>query len=145
LVLVAIGLVLRPFVTLNAIVTNFGAAFQSDAWSALTTPGGVSFHPLWAPLIVSELLWNVFNLFFSVLLIFLFFRHRRSFPWLMIGMLVLPVLVQIADASVLPYLPTISELEARSRKLLAARTVVQGLIWIPYLVRSRRVRATFIR
>jgi transglutaminase-like putative cysteine protease len=145
LVLLAIGLVFRPLFILNNIVTNFGTSFQADAWSTLTTPGGVSFHPLWAPLIVSELLWNVFDLFFSMLLIFLFFRHRRSFPWLMIGMLVLAVLAQIADASAAPYLPTVSEPEARAGRLLAARAVVQGLIWIPYLLRSRRVRATFIR
>jgi hypothetical protein len=145
LILIGIGMVLRPPVQLFHIVTNFSESFEADTWAALTNPGAAAFHPLWAPVITSELLLNLFILVFSILLAALFFQRRRSFPPLMIALIALTLVGAAADAAALEFLPPLDEAVRRSTQAQVARSAVGALIWIPYFVLSKRVRATFVR
>jgi len=75
LILVAIGLILRPFILLHADVTVFQIIFHMDRWQNLTQVGQPAYHPYWMPVLLFELLYNSLAAVFAALLIFLFFSR----------------------------------------------------------------------
>jgi hypothetical protein len=93
------------------------------------------------------LLWSIFLLrnivVFAALLVlnWLFYSERKSFPRAMIayllGLIVLGILQCFVDAAFVP------DQAVRANFSLALR-VLHAAIWIPYYLRSRRVKATFI-
>ena len=74
LILLAIGLVLTPLRTLVFLGKNFYPIFTTGAWSVLTTPGTKAYHPLWAPVLIFELVGNLVLIVFSVIVAVSFFR-----------------------------------------------------------------------
>jgi hypothetical protein len=87
------------------------------------------------------------NLIFVIVLIglnYLFFKRRRSFPSFMILYFVFQLLVTIADTVVAhSVLPSVALSSASGVRL--ARSIIPVCIWVPYLLRSRRVKVTFVR
>jgi hypothetical protein len=133
LALVGVGFCLAPLRILRD-VTQHARVLQSDTWAVLTTPGTAAYHPLWAPIILGEIVVNVGLLSVSVLAIYLFFKKRRAFPRVAIGLLVAGVTIPVAAAQV----------DADDIRGLGQATV-GAAIWIPYFLRSKRVRATFVQ
>ena len=142
LVPVAIGLVISPFIIGRALI-DLAGAMSADTWAALTTFGGASYHALWAPLLLVELVANLGQLVFAVLLLVLFFQRRTCFPKLMIGFYVASAVLQGADLMMSSLVPAISVTEKEYGTLV--RVIVTSAIWSAYLFRSRRVKATFVR
>lgn len=142
LLLLAVGLTLRPFV-FGAQLLQLADAVSIDKWAALTTYGSSHYNALWAPLLLFELAVNSMQLVFSLLLLVLFFRRRSSFPRAAILILFASVVLVMGDlmlASLLPTISTTSEDIAR-----VVRTALGAIIWSAYLLRSRRVKSTFAR
>ncbi len=145
LVLVAIGLFLRPVLRLYVLQQDW-TCFTVGRWYDLTNPSGALYNPLWAPyqfyLIISSLLVAAA----SVLLVILFFQHRRRFPALFIGLLVLDALSVIATVIFTRALSTQTEQSVGTDVPGAVTQAVVGCsVWIPYMLSSRRVRNTFDR
>ena len=59
LVLPFLGLVLAPLLVLATLMRDLVPAFDAPTWSALTTPGGPAYHPMWAPYLIVSLAVNV--------------------------------------------------------------------------------------
>jgi Protein of unknown function (DUF2569) len=138
LIMMAIGLVLAPFVILtNTVSTNV---------RILTTQRYQQFlegHPALHGMILFEIITNF--IFVAVLagLNYLFFKKKRSFPTFMILYLAFQLVVTIAD-TVLAYvvLPSVASSSPSIVRLL--RSILPVCLWIPYLLRSRRVKVTFV-
>jgi hypothetical protein len=145
LVLVAIGLVVRPVTLVVHVVTGYEVVFQADAWASMTSPGGASYHPIWSVVLLGELLGNIGLLVFSILLLVVFFRRNRIFPKLAMAYFAFAVLFIGADAAVLPMLPNVTDEILQDGYQEFFQACIQALIWIPYMARSRRVHATFVR
>jgi transglutaminase-like putative cysteine protease len=145
LVLVAIGVFIRPVGVLVQMVTLFTLAFQADKWAILTNPESGAFSPLWAPFITGELIMNLFFFVYSVLLIVLFVRRKRNFPMLFVGMLLAAVIGLTLDAGATALLPSTDAEDLQASRNVALRAAMQAAIWVPYCIRSRRVKATFVR
>jgi hypothetical protein len=79
-ILVAIGVVFSPFLCLKSIYQTYRDVFSTEAWGILTTPGTDIYHPMWAPLIIVELIGNLALGIAWVYAAFLLFKRRRSFP-----------------------------------------------------------------
>ena len=79
LILVAIGLCVQPLILVKTL-SESSTAFVPDTWRVLTTPGSPAFHPLWAPLLIGEVVVNVALLVWSAVLLYQFFRARRALP-----------------------------------------------------------------
>lgn len=144
LVLVAIAVVLQPLLRL-ASLSSFSSVFSVASWQSLTTPGGSSYHPMWAPALLFELSGAVVLGTAAILQAVLFFQKRRAFPRVFILLLAATAAESLVDLILIQPLPSI-ELAARleaSRELF--RAVVACGIWIPYMLRSVRVSATFTR
>lgn len=143
LIVVGIGLVVAPVRIAVACVQTYVPLFQNGAWQLLTTPGTGTYHPLWAPVLLGELLVNLGFFAAFLVLIFLFVRRARMFPRLYIAVLALNLAFLFVDALLLDSLAA-----SGSQTETVWTPLLQGLasaaIWIPYMLRSRRVRNTFV-
>lgn len=144
LYLVAVGVCLTP-IRIAAETMRGLRPFEPVTWHAVTTPGTRAYHPLFGPLIVGELVTNAALLIWAGALAYLFFAKRRSFPIVMIAFLIARVVFQAADLGVALMIPaTAASIGPGTYAALAAGVLV-ALIWVPYFLTSRRVKATFVR
>ena len=108
-------------------------------------PQGASYHPLYGPLLILELLGNTLLLGLNLLVICLFFKKRRAFPNLYITLLLCNVALLILNDVGCAMIPSIASAANGKSHAEAIRGVFQALIWCLYFVKSRRVKATFIK
>ncbi len=145
LVLVAIGLVLRPFSSLLVLGENW-ASFSAGSWFDLTNPSGAFYNPLWAPYHFHVILSSLAIAAASVLLLVLFFQRRRRFPALFIGLLAFEAAAVVANVV---FTRALSGQTDQSVGADLPRAIPQALvgcaIWIPYMLSARRVKNTFDR
>jgi hypothetical protein len=145
LILVAFILLRAPIAVL---VTLFRAVFpllQHDTWAALTTKGTESYHPLWAPLIISELIVNLAFLALALIVLVLFFRRKRSFSRFVIILYLAHLAWEVCLTLVLRQIPAMASEPATSSLVGVIGLALGCAIWIPYFLVSKRVRATFTR
>ena len=144
LVLVGIGLLISPIRLLILTWSIFAPIILEGYWAVLTTPGSEVYHPMWAPLLVVELVANVALIFTAICLIILFFMRSRSFPrvytWMAVLSLLFIVLDMFATKLILPDEPLLDPGTARE----LGRAIFTVAIWVPYMHRSKRVKNTFV-
>ena len=145
LVLPLIGLIVTPIRVGLGVVTDLLPALQPEVWSGLTVPGSAAYHPLWAPAILFEVGANVVLIAFSLALLWLFLRKSARVPSLMVFWFLTIVGVQIVDLMLISQIPAVAEQGNAQSLGELARSVLGAAIWIPYFLRSRRVRNTFVR
>lgn len=138
LIFVALGLVVSPF---RILYTLFGADLPV-LLGAKYQPY-LAQHPALEGLLVFEVITNIV-LFTAVLsLLFLFFKKKKGFPTYMIIYLVLQFVVVFGDIVATHTLfPSANQTTAYGE---VSRTFIGAMIWIPYFLVSRRVKATFVR
>lgn len=145
LYLVAVGVVLNP-VRLSVLVgRDLLPAFSSQTWSVLTTPGTAVYHPLWAPLLIGELVGNLVFIVFALVVAVTFFQKRRAFPGLISVFLMANMIFVAGDyfvANMIPFVKGQGDVGA-TRELI--RSVIACAIWVPYFRVSKRVQGTFVR
>lgn len=143
LILPAIGVTLQPV----RILIDFSqtlSAYSTDTWAALTTPGGQSYHPAWAPLLLGELGFNLAMIVFSLLLVIMFYQKRRIVPRFYISLAIAGILIQLVDLTAAEQMPiTMDQDHSKDWKKLF-RSVLQAMIWGSYFLVSKRVKSTFL-
>jgi uncharacterized protein DUF2569 len=137
----AIGLVLTPIVLLKGLVELL-PVLDPEIWQQLTEPGSDAYHPLWATVVIYELLANVGFLVFTLWLGFLFVRKSSRAPSVFITWLAINLAIQLIDLLLIAQIPAIAGESVASVGEIV-RAVIQAIIWIPYFLRSERVRNTF--
>ena len=142
LVLIAIRLIISPIFQAAHILRSL-RSFGLWRWEALTSPGGTAYHPAWAPLLILELFGEMSILILTILVLVLFLQRRRVVPVLFIALLLASLVFVVGDMIGLQIIKTIPETTKTLllRNLLAA--IIGCAIWIPYMLLSRRVKATF--
>lgn len=145
LFLPALGLIATPFVIAFGFYKDLLPAFAPDVWNTLTNPNSAAYNSLWGPLIVYEVLINLALFIFTLWLSWNFFTKSRRVPKLFVIWL-----AAIAGTRILDYLLTY-QIPAMAGKPVdpadvrdLARSFVNAAIWIPYFLRSKRVKNTFI-
>ncbi|HEU5397424.1 MAG TPA: DUF3857 domain-containing protein [Verrucomicrobiae bacterium] len=144
LILVGLGLIISPI----RILIQVGRASQNFSlwrWHGLTQPGGVSYNPLWAPLLTFELLGQITLIIVALMLLVLFFQRRRVFPRWFIALQLLNALFVLGDMVGVHFLGISSAATMAIRTRNIASVLVGCSIWIPYMLVSQRVKATFVR
>lgn len=151
LLLVGLAVILRPFLALAGLGSLLAPYVTNpQIWQFFTTPGGQFYSPLWQPIFLYEIALNTMVLVFSLVLLVLFFTKRKTFPPVYIGVLAAVAVGGLVDVGLVSLVPEESFPEnVRSQGLPGAREAVQNvvtaLIWIPYLILSKRVQSTFRR
>ncbi len=141
LILVAIGVALRPLL-LGATIWQNAAAYSATNWLELTTPTSERYHPLWAPVLIGELLANIGLLGFAIIVLILFIQRRRTFRRFFIATLWLSAVVVALDCAVVWQLPVDAALPEETFRE-SIRTSVNAVLWSLYALKSRRVNNTF--
>ena len=145
LILVAIGIVVTPFRIIILMMTTYPEIFSTDVWEVLTTQGSDVYSPLWAPIIIGEILFNIGLLFAWFYLAYLFFTKRCTFPKWYIGIAIFSLIFIAADTFAIKLVfPDEPLLDPDTIKELM-RSVITVVIWVPYMLVSKRVKATFTK
>jgi hypothetical protein len=144
LILVALGLLLNPLRLCMSLVVTFPPILIDGTWGSLTTPGSEYYSPLWGPLLLVEIIVNLFMVAVSLYLAYLFFTKKEEFPTWYAGLALFSLVFVLVDA----YLVTmiLPEIPMFDYETITALIPALGslLIWTPYLFLSQRSKETFI-
>ena len=144
LILVAIGLILAPIRLLVVFFKDLLPALSADSWSRLTTPGTEAYHPLWAPLLLFEILGNCVFIVSPIIIAIFFFQKRRFVPRLIIVLLLANLVFVAIDYFAADLIPFIAAQEDIGSLVELIRVLIACAIWVPYFLVSKRVKGTFI-
>lgn len=125
--------------------SEYAPIFENGVWENLTTPGTGAYHYLWGPLIVYEIVGNLFFAIGAIVLVVLFFTKNHRFPLLMIGFLVLNPVFVILDHFLGNLIPFVADMGDTESYAEIGRAVIGAMIWVPYFMVSKRVKNTFVK
>jgi len=143
LILIGLGLVIsfgRIFYTIFLDVQYF----DKKLWE--TVLGSFSIEDVSVFMLLSfELLVNTLMLIYNGLLLILFFKKRNIFPRLMIICLTVSAVFITVDTLVAfsVYPDTFTAEDKSTSYMQIGRSIISSIIWITYLVYSKRVKETF--
>ncbi|HVU34536.1 MAG TPA: DUF3857 domain-containing protein [Opitutaceae bacterium] len=146
LILVGIGVTVRPLYLLMALGPSFRLAVNHPGWVALTDSESTHYLAGFAPLVCGEAFFNALLLVWSCVLVVQFYRKRSSFPRTLAAYLLTLVawltVHQIAMAYVNRNVPKMASATSDLRTVVGVW--IMAAVWVPYLYNSRRVRVTFV-
>jgi hypothetical protein len=145
LVLVGVGVVISPIKLAITVLPTFVSLFRDGTWRALTTPGSDLYNPLWVPLLAGEITYNLALFIAVVLLNVFFFSKHRFFPHLYIGVVASSLIFLPLDSWLVSLVLKQSHAFDEETVTNLIRAAVGAAIWIPYMLKSQRVKATFTR
>ena len=133
LILVAFGLAVSPFISLHGIYTDL-RLLHGVRYQAL-----LAVRPGLGGLLLFEAATNTIVLTALIALNFLFYLKKKAFPVWIIAFLAFQLVVILIDHSLtLRFNPSAGPAGV-------VRALIAALIWIPYYLRSKRVKQTFVR
>jgi hypothetical protein len=140
--LVTIQHLTRPIAFAINLINSGGPILNITTWRSLTDPDGTAYHPYWASTLYFETLANMLGLVFSGVLIVLFFKKRAVWRYCYIALVAFVIIVGVIDIWLMQQIPVTKSAVGGSMRGLAG-TIGASLIWVPYCLVSRRVKATF--
>ena len=144
LILVGIGVVLSPIRILAFCVSTYAPIFSDGTWGALTTPSSEAYTPYFGALLICEIVLNATFLVVSFYLIYLFFTKHYLFPKFFIAFIIFLLVFILLDTWIVNLIfPEESMFDPETAEEIG-RILGAALIWIPYMLISKRVKATFV-
>lgn len=143
LYIVGIGVVLNPILYVYTIAQSV-SVLSYDVWRLITTPGTEVYHPMLAPLIVFELVTTVGFLVLSIAVAIYFFQKRKILPKLIITFLLSNLAFCVIDFLWVNSITLSVSLGADYLINWVYRTAIACLIYVPYFLKSKRVKGTFV-
>jgi len=142
LILVAISNIIRPLAYLHAFFIDSKAMLNKIAWDRVTLPTSPHYYYLWKPALIFESSAGIIGLCLSSALLVIFFQKRAAYPRWAIVLLAYAFVTGLIDCLFIFNIPTLSSLHEKEARNVFT-TLIAIAIWIPYLLLSKRVRATF--
>ena len=149
LILVAFSLFLSLLAPLM-FISELTYIFEPGVWSFFTDPASEGYHSMFSYLIYFEVFANLTLFVFSIILVILFFKKKSVFPQYLIVFIIVGLFALITDAILANLIfssypadwglniPIDVHISSIGGVLLYAA------VWIPYMVKSIRVKKTFV-
>jgi hypothetical protein len=145
LLLPALGLIVTPLVIAFGFYKDLLPALTPAVWNAVTDPDSAAYNTWWGPLIVYEVLINLALFIFTLWLLWNFFTRSRRVPTLFVIWLAVTAGTRIVDYMLTSHIPAMADKPPDPADLRdLVRSIVGAAIWIPFFLRSKRVKNTFI-
>jgi hypothetical protein len=123
----------------------YSDVFSNGNFYILTTPGTDAYNILWMPLLIGEMLINIILVAARLFIVFLFFSKKRNFPKWYIGILIFSLIFIVLDAFVIKLILPDEPIFGPDTIKEFSKTLLSALIWIPYMLMSKRVKLTFVK
>ena len=144
LILIGFGLIIGPIRQIIALSSGYKPYLDTDLFERLTTPSSSSYIPNFKFLFYGEIIVSIFLILLSFYLLFLFFTKSKKFPKNYIFISLFIILYIPVDAFlVTTVVPNANVVDGEMVKSFF-QTLISGAIWIPYMMKSERVKNTFI-
>lgn len=144
LIFPTIIMLISPFKITYDFYQSFLPILKPDLWLALTNSQSTTYNPSLALLLSWEIVFNVIWLALTIWLAFLFFTKRRELPRMYISWLGLSCVLQMTDIFLGSFVPSVAEQQDGGAYTELAKSAISAAIWIPYFLKSKRVKNTFI-
>ncbi|MEM1442324.1 MAG: DUF2569 domain-containing protein, partial [Verrucomicrobiota bacterium] len=141
LILPAIGAFISPVFFLIVIVAAI-REYDDATWQQLTTPGEASYHALWEPTLIFEVVSDTAFFPLSILVLILFVKKHYLLPRLMVFTYAVVLLVSIIQYALIYACTENSEVRSEYLDVLN-KSILPVVIWVPYFLVSVRVASTF--
>lgn len=143
LILVCIGMFLSTLQLIVQFFNTYLPIFTNGSWRYLTDSSSPDYNALIPPAIIIEMLINTGLAITTIVLIVLFFQKSKLFPKLYIGVRIfVPIFLLVDSIAINAIMKEATLLSGEQVKELFY-TIIPAAIWIPYMIKSRRVKATF--
>lgn len=143
LILVGIGLIVSP-VRIVAIEFTILSLFFDGTWSAISNSASEFYNPLLGIIIPLEFVLNMAFIFGFIYLVYLFFSKSSIFPRWFVSLYAANLAFIFLDAAVVKLAVPDQPLFDPDTTKEFARSLAACCVWIPYMLKSKRVKATFI-
>lgn len=127
-----------------SIFVNIIPIYESEVWETLTDPSSVVYDPLWKPLIIFETVGNIISMLLILLILVLLYAKKSMLPKVVIGMMIYNILLVAVDYSLMQQISLVDQIEDANSTKEISRSILYACVWIPYFLRSKRVRNTFV-
>jgi len=147
LILVAINLVIHPLLYIYYLFTTYLPIFTEGKWQLLTSQNSDYYIPGIGAGLIFEVVFHFLFLIFSIYLLLFLFEKNKRFPKLCIIYLISVLVYGIIDyAIVQSIVQTTPSLAGQfSDNTGLGRNVISALVWVPYMLKSKLVKATFVK
>lgn len=143
--LLFVGLVVLKIVGVGLLIAStFLPLFRDGTWQTLTQPGSPTYHPLWKSVLLFELAGNIVIGAMAMVALALLVVRSTYAPRFSIGLLMGNFMVAAVGYFIAGQIPPVADQGADCQSLAAlVRSALAMLVWVPYLLASKRVKATF--
>ena len=145
LIVIAIGLVISFLQNLTGLFQSL-APLRGPVWTRLTDPSSPRYNAHWRGALIFEVVAACLYLLMNVIAVILFFGKRRLFPLLTVLFIPSIFILGLVDHYLGSLIPAVaaSPVHTKGMHWLVVKFVALH-VWIPYLLVSKRVKATFVR
>jgi len=144
LILVGLGILIAPIRMIVFLYTNYIEIFNTGIWEALTTSGTEFYVVGFGSLLMVEVSINILLLFSTIYLAYLFFTKKALFPKLYMAIVIFSFIFIIIDSYVASLVFPEEKIFDKETLRELAKSAIAVFIWVPYMLTSKRVKATFV-
>lgn len=141
LILLVIWLVIVPIQNSYLLLTQYWPIFKDGTWEKLTTPGSDAYHYLAGPMIMYGIIGGLVISILAIATLVLLFRKSKKTAVFAIAFLGIGSVVVALDY----FIGRLIAVDEQPDPTNLVFAIVVAAIWIPYLIFSSRVKATFVR
>ena len=144
LILICFSILITPPSIIFQVVPTYIEIFTEGTWQNIINADSLNYSPSLATVIIIEIIYNSIMVLVSAILLYLFIAKNSLFPWVYIVWYGSSLIFIPLDAWLISIiLPNEPMFDPETLKDYF-REIVGVSVWIPYMLKSKRVKATFV-